>query len=277
MRKVKSLSATLVAVVAKEMKITFRYIGSLIMIASIPFMFSGMLMGIGYAVAGPSAFRNFAENTGVGNPLLYTTLGGVLMIGSMILVENTAGIIREEQMMGTFELHYLTPNSTMILWLFHSISTSLLTLAIMALDVSAVLALQGSLLTPLELAIAAFVTLLGLLPLAGLGLVVAALTVRFKEVWAVANVVNSFVAMLSGFYYPLEVFPAIVRLIAQALPTSHAAQILRSVFAGGVSTLHLWERVALMAALGAAYLMLGRVFYLRWEDEARRKGELSKY
>jgi len=58
---------------------------------------------------------------------------------------------------------------------------------------------------------------------------------------------------------------------------ARAAQILRSVFAGGISTLHLWERVALMAALGVAYLMLGRVFYLRWEEEARRRGELSKY
>ena len=279
MRRVRNAFSTLSAVVVKEMKIMSRYPGFLFMVAAIPFMFGGMIMGIGYAVAGPSAFANFAANTGVGNPLLYTTLGGVLMIGSMLLVENTAGIIREEQMMGTFELHYLTPNSTMLLWLFHSLSTSLLTLMIMAVDVAAVLAWQGSLLSPAEWLVAALVTLLGLLPLAGIGLAVAALTVRFKEVWAIANVVNSFIALLSGFYYPLEVFPAAVRLISQALPTSHAAQILRSVMSEGLSAarLHLWERIALMAALGAAYLLLGRALYSRWEDEARSRGELSKY
>lgn len=279
MRRVRNAFSTLSAVVVKEMKIMSRYPGFLFMVAAIPFMFGGMIMGIGYAVAGPSAFANFAANTGVGNPLLYTTLGGVLMIGSMLLVENTAGIIREEQMMGTFELHYLTPNSTMLLWLFHSLSTSLLTLMIMAVDVAAVLAWQGSLLSPAEWLVAALVTLLGLLPLAGIGLAVAALTVRFKEVWAIANVVNSFIALLSGFYYPLEVFPAAVRLISQALPTSHAAQILRSVMSEGLSAarLQLWERIALMAALGAAYLLLGRALYSRWEDEARSRGELSKY
>jgi len=279
LRRVRNAFSTLSAVVVKEMKIMSRYPGFLFMVAAIPFMFGGMIMGIGYAVAGPSAFANFAANTGVGNPLLYTTLGGVLMIGSMLLVENTAGIIREEQMMGTFELHYLTPNSTMLLWLFHSLSTSLLTLMIMAVDVAAVLAWQGSLLSPAEWLVAALVTLLGLLPLAGIGLAVAALTVRFKEVWAIANVVNSFIALLSGFYYPLEVFPAAVRLISQALPTSHAAQILRSVMSEGLSAarLHLWERIALMAALGAAYLLLGRALYSRWEDEARSRGELSKY
>jgi len=279
LRRVRNAFSTLSAVVVKEMKIMSRYPGFLFMVAAIPFMFGGMIMGIGYAVAGPSAFANFAANTGVGNPLLYTTLGGVLMIGSMLLVENTAGIIREEQMMGTFELHYLTPNSTMLLWLFHSLSTSLLTLMIMAVDVAAVLAWQGSLLSPAEWLVAALVTLLGLLPLAGIGLAVAALTVRFKEVWAIANVVNSFIALLSGFYYPLEVFPAAVRLISQALPTSHAAQILRSVMSEGLSAarLQLWERIALMAALGAAYLLLGRALYSRWEDEARSRGELSKY
>ncbi|MCS7105450.1 MAG: ABC transporter permease [Thermofilaceae archaeon] len=265
------------AVVSKEMKIMFRYFGVLVMIASIPFMFGGMMMGIGYAIAGPSAFSNFTANTGVSNPLLYTVLGGVLMIGSMILVENTAGIIRDEQMMGTFELHYLTPNSTLMLWLFHSLSTSLITLVIMTVDVTVVLAWQGSLLSPVEWLLAATITVLGLLPLAGLGLVVAALTVRFKEVWAAASVVNSFVAMLSGFYYPLEVFPRVVRFIAQFLPTSYAAQALRNIFSGGVSSLQLWEQVVAMTVLGFAYLVVGRAFYLRWENEAKRRGELSKY
>ena len=248
MRKASRLLSTFAAVVIKEMKITFRYVGSLIMVASMPFMFSGMMMGIGYAIAGPAAFSNFASNTGVGNPLLYTVLGGVLMIGSMILIENTAGIIREEQMMGTFELHYLTPNSTILLWLFHAVSTSLLTLLIMAFDVTLVLAWQGSLLSPIEWLVAAAVTLLGLLPLAGIGLVVAALTVRFKEVWAAANVVNAFIAMLSGFYYPLEIFPAIVRAAARLVPTSYVAQVLRSLFVGGSSSLQHWEQVALTSS-----------------------------
>lgn len=277
MRMVERSLRTLAAVVAKEMKIMSRYVGSLVMIAAMPFMMGGMMIGIGYALAGPSAPGNFAANTGVSDPLLYTVLGGVLMIGSMLLIESTSGIIREEQMMGTFELHYLTPNSTILLWLFHSLSTSLFTLIIMAVDVAVVLAWQGSLLSPLEWAVAAAIALLGLLPLAGLGLVVAALTVRFKEVWAAVSVVNAFVSMLSGFYYPLEIFPAIARSIARLVPTSYAAQVLRNLFAGGASGLQLWEQVAAMSVLGLAYVIVGRAFYLRWESEARRRGELSKY
>lgn len=264
-------------VTAKELKIMTRYIGSLFMILSMPFMMSGLFMGVGYAVAGASATANFASNTGVQSPLLYLTLGGILMIASMVMVENTSSVIREEQLIGTFELHYLTPNNAALVWLMHAAAWSLLLLAVFALDLTAVVAVQGSLLSPVEWAEAFLVILLGLLPLAGLGLVVAALTVRFKEVWAVASSVNAFVAALSGFYYPLEVFPAAVQLVSSVLPTSHAAQILREIVRGAASSLDLPQRVAFMALLGLVYLVLGRAVYGRWEENARRRGELSKY
>ncbi|MCC6039805.1 MAG: ABC transporter permease [Thermofilum sp.] len=271
------LLCTLRGVMAKELKLAFRYVGSLVTIAAMPFMVSGLFLGIGYAVAGPAAFRNFEANTGASSPLLYMTLGGVLMIASMVIVENTSTVIREEQLMGTFELHYLTPNSAVLLWLLHALAHSTLMILLFTLDVVAVVAWQGGLLTPYEWGVAAAVILLAMLPLAGIGLVIAALTVRFKEVWAAANLVNSFIAALSGFYYPLEIFPRVVQLAAGALPTTHAAEVLKSVVARVPVELPLWQRVAIMACLALAYLAVGKLFYSRWEDEARRRGELSKY
>lgn len=277
-RKAKlGLVLVLFGVLSKELKIAFRYVGILILIATLPFMMSGLFIGIGYAVAGPLAFSNFQANTGSSSPLLYITLGGVLMIASMTVIENTSAIIREEQLMGTFELHYLTPNSAIVLWLLHSLAYSILMILIFAVDITAVVVWQGSLLTPAEWALAAAVILLALLPLAGIGLVIAALTVRFKEVWAVANVVNSFIAALSGFYYPLEIFPRIVQIAAEALPTTHAATVLKGIVAGVPTQLELWQRLVLMSALALTYLALGKIFYSRWEDEARRRGELSKH
>ncbi|UNQ73843.1 ABC transporter permease [Infirmifilum sp. NZ] len=264
-------------ILTKEAKLLTRYVGSLFMVLALPFMMSGLFVGIGYAVAGPSATANFASNTGVQNPILYMTLGGVLMIASMVMVENTSSVIREEQLIGTFELHYLTPNSTVVVWLLHAVAQSILMLLVFTIDLTVVVALQGSLLSPVEWVESALVLLLGLLPLAGLGLVVAALTVRFKEVWAVASTVNAFIAMLSGYYYPLEVFPRVVQAVSALLPTTHATQVLRGIVAGGSSSLNLAERVGIMVSLGLAYLYLGRLTYTRWEDEARRRGELSKY
>lgn len=271
------LLTSLIGVIIKEMKIMSRYIGTLVIVISLPYMLSGFFIGVGYTVGGEAATRNFYMNTGVESPLLYLTLGGTLMMTSMFLIENTSGIIREEQLIGTFELHYLTPNNTVLLWFFHAIASSLLFLGVFAVNMSLVIAVAGSLLNPYEWLLAFVIVLLGILPLAGLGLVVAALTVRFKEVWAVANIISSFIAMLSGFYYPLEVFPGIVQFIAQVVPTSHASELLKKIVSGMSAQLSLAERLALMVALALGYLALGKVFYSRWEDDARRKGELSKY
>lgn len=264
-------------IVVKEAKIMTRYVGTLLMILLMPFMISGLFVGIGYGVAGPAAAANFASNTGVESPILYMTLGSLLMMSSMIMVENTSSVIREEQLIGTFELHYLTPNNTVLLWLYHAVATSIMMLAVFTVDITAVIVLHGALLSLTDWITAALIVLLGLLPLAGLGLVVAALTVRFKEVWAVASTLNSFIAMLSGFYYPLEIFPRVVQLISYALPTSHAASVLRGIFTGASSGLAAWQRIVLMLALALVYLLVGKTFYGRWEDEARRRGELSKY
>lgn len=268
---------SLIGVIIKEMKIMSRYIGTLVLVVSLPYMLSGFFIGVGYTVGGEAAARNFYMNTGVESPLLYLTLGGTLMMASMFLIENTSGIIREEQLIGTFELHYLTPNNAILLWLFHALASSLLFLGVFTVNASLVIAVAGSLLNPSEWLLVSVVVLLGMLPLAGLGLMVAALTVRFKEVWAVANIVSSFIAMLSGFYYPLEVFPRAVQLIAQVVPTSHASELLKNIVSRMPGQPPLAERLTLMTALALGYLALGKVFYSGWEDEARRKGELSKY
>ncbi|ABL78796.1 ABC transporter permease [Thermofilum pendens] len=264
-------------VLVKEAKIMTRYVGSLLMVVFMPFALGGLYIGVGLALAGPGALGNFQGNTGVSNPVLYFTLGGVLMVSSMIMIENTSSIIREEQLMGTFELHYLTPNSTVALWMLHALASSLLSVLIFALDVS-IVALSGFRgVSAADWLLAFLVVLVGLLPLAGLGLVVAALTVRFKEVYAVSQTINAFVAMLSGFYYPLEVFPRVVRVAAALLPTSHASEILRELFGGTGQEVPIHFRIAAMFLLAVLYLYAGRTVYNRWEEGARRNGELSKY
>ena len=261
----------------KSYRIMSRYVGSLVMILVMPYMLGGVFMGIGYALGGPSAARNFAANTGVKNPFLYMVLGGAMMLAAMIIIENTGSAIREEQMIGTFELHYLTPNNMALLWLYHSLPMGLLMTAMFAADIAPLVAVEGGLLSPLEWLAAGGILFLSLLPLVGIGLVLAALTVRFKEVWAVINTVNSVITLLSGFYYPLELFPRIVREIAALVPTSHAAQLLKDIVARATLPPDAMQKVALLAVLSVAYLAAGWATYRRWEDNARRTGELSKY
>lgn len=264
-------------VFVKQVKILSRYIGSIVSIVVMPYMIGGLFAGIGYAVGGRGAQRNFVANTGISNPLLYMVLGGSIMLAAMIVLEDVGSVIREEQLIGTFELHYLTPNNPMLLWFYHIVPMALLMITVFAFDVTPILLYEGGMLSPSEWAVASMVVFLSMVPLVGIGLVIAALTVRFKEVWAVINVINSGITLLSGFFYPLELFPRIVRWVARLVPTSHAVELLREIVAHRTIPLDTPSKLLVLAALSVAYLIVGGVTYRRWEDHARRTGELSKY
>ena len=261
----------------KEIKIMSRYIGNWIMIITLPYMLAGIFLGVGYAVGGKNASINFYKNTGISDPALYSILGGAIMIATMIILENTGGYIREEQLIGTFELHYLTPNSTLQIWFFHILPIATIMIGIFSITITPILLFKGNLLSFSEWLIAATVIFLSLMPLAGIGLVIAALTVRFKEVWAIVNVINSGITLLSGFYYPLEIFPEMVQTIALLVPSSTAVKILRTIIQHRYTSLNFGPQIILFLVLSMIYLSSGYITYKRWENAARKNGELSKY
>lgn len=261
----------------KTFRIMSRYVGTWIMIMTLPYMISGLFVGIGHAVGGQNAQKNFYQNTGVSDPLLYSVLGGSIMLAAIIVLEEIGAVIREEQLIGTFELIYLTPNNTMLIWFYHIMPIATLMITVFSIDVTPILVWKGSMLSPLEWVIVAGVIFISMLPLVGIGLIIAALTVRFKEIWAVINVINSVITLLSGYYYPLEIFPSIVQAIAFVIPTSRGVQILKDIIAKRCIPTNMFEHITILLLLSIFYLCLGFITYRRWEYVAKRTGELSKY
>ena len=277
MRRLRKLARVAVGVYVKEMRIWFRYPSWLLTFAALPYMVSGLFNGVGYSIAGPKAFENFAKNTGVSNPFLFYTLGTALLIASQLILQDTASSIRSEQLMGTFELHYLTPTPTYIIWLLHIFPHFTVTMMVLLAATLPILAYSGAIISPLDLLYASIVLLLGMLPLLGISLVLASLVVRYKEPWALINVVQSIISLLSGYFYPLTVFPEWVRILAQVVPTSHVVEILREVFLFNRGIALSDSRILLLLTLLLVYPIVGLMFYMRWERIARRRGELSKY
>jgi len=105
--------------------------------------------------------------------------------------------------------------------------------------------------------------LLGTLSILSLGFVIASLvpTARFAQ--PIGSAVLYPMVALSGLFYPLDRFPPGLRIIALALPTTHAVALMQGVWDGSGWGAHWVNAVALML-LGAALTALSaRVF--RWE------------
>lgn len=277
MAGISGIARVAAGVYVKEMKIWLRYPTWILAFVSLPYMISGLFSGVGYSIAGPRALENFRGNTGVDNPFLFYTLGAALLLATEVMLQDVAFSIRSEQLRGTFELHYLSPAPTWLIWITYLFPHSTIMVAVLLATTLPPLVLSGAVSTPQDIAYACIVLTLGMLPLLGIALTLAALVTRYKEPGAVVGLVQSVVVLLSGYFYPLTVFPAWVSLLSQALPTTHVVSILRSLFLAGGEVRLLDRRLATLVALAAIYPLIGLYSYRRWELEARRRGDLSKY
>jgi ABC-2 type transport system permease protein len=118
-------------------------------------------------------------------------------------------------------------------------------------------------------------TLLGLAACAGCGLVLSvfSLGVAFLkrgDSFAFIFAFPDAVAVLSGVFYPVSVFPLPLRLAAETLPTTHAFNLLKSTLGLGA-----WAPLRFLASL-SLWAVLAVAFTAWALAKARRDGKLVK-
>lgn len=105
--------------------------------------------------------------------------------------------------------------------------------------------------------------LLGTASILSLGFVIASIvpTARFAQPIG-ASVLYPMVA-LSGLFFPVEKLPVFLRIIAKALPVTHAVALMQGVWDGTGWTGHLGDAAALVVIAAGCLALSTRVF--RWE------------
>ena len=209
-----------------------RYPGELFLDIIIPIIFASMPILLGQAAAGPQAAANFEANTGAANYVAYLLIGSnVFMIVSRAFWD-IAYWLRFEQETGTLEAIYLTPTSALTLLsgvaLYSAIRGvgSTLIAYLLGCLVFGVNPIQGDVLLAL-----AFI-LVGLIPLYGVTFLFGAVTLKVKETNALVGLMQWVVSFLMGIFFPVAVFPPLVRLLALAFPPTWMVSGVRSALLG---------------------------------------------
>jgi len=84
--------------------------------------------------------------------------------------------------------------------------------------------------------------------------------------WSLSGII----LLVSGIYYPVEVLPPVLQLLARAIPLTYFLEYYRSVFTHGPSNL------LLGATLAVLYLIIGLLFFGMSINRARKTGMLLK-
>jgi ABC transporter DrrB family efflux protein len=117
--------------------------------------------------------------------------------------------------------------------------------------------LRGSLLT------LGFVSVLGAMTFAGLGLLVASRAKTVEGVSGLMNVVMMPLWILSGIFFSTSRFPEAMQPVVQALPLTALNDALRQVMLDGASLFSILDELALTAAWGVAAFVAALMIF-RW-------------
>lgn len=107
-----------------------------------------------------------------------------------------------------------------------------------------------------------------------IGVVVAACAVVFKQVTALLGMVNAVLALLAGVYFPVELLPGPLMVLANLLPFTWGIDVLRAgLLHGEVAA----GRLGLLVGFAVVALPLALWLFGRAVDFARRRGTLTQF
>jgi ABC-2 type transport system permease protein len=225
----------------------------------------------------------FIDRTGLtGEVGVGTNYFSFLITGLLLLtVAGTAlgafaGRVREDQVTGTFEALLAAPISPSVIIAGSGAYAVLRQAAELVVSVALAVIVFG--VRP-QLGWEAAVVVLVALPaflvfFAAAGIAIAALTVVVKKVTAVLGLVTSGLALLGGVYYPVSVLPQPLEAVAQVIPFTWGAEVVRAgLFEGELRT----GRLIGLVVAAAVALPVSLWLFDRAIARAKRSGTLAQY
>ena len=206
-----------------------------------------------------------------------------LMVGTLVwsflsgLFNNISEMIQWERWEGTIEYTFMAPvhrfvqmiGQTMFAVIYMMIFTSVIGLAMTLffdLDLSSANLIGGVL-----------VLLAGSLSFVALGVVASVLPLLYPERGVqMTHIVQALLLLVSGVYYPVEVLPGGLQLIAQISPATYVLQGMRAAILEGASIAELTRYLWPLLVMGVVMLPMGVWLFRRGERYAKRAGKLKR-
>lgn len=240
------------------------------------FLFAGAWVVLRFLTGGETPDRFFAL-TGYPDYLAFVVLGVAFNGLAMSALEDGGNAIYEEESNGTWDAISLAPFNRFV-WMFAKTLAGLVTSFI---DFFAVL-LLGALFfrfapTPHGLLLALLGVLATVLAVQGIGFLMAAVGLKWKQPYAIAFILSPIVILLSGMMFPIAALPAWMQPLSNAIPLTHGLTIVRDAILVDRSFVALLPVFGRLALTGGAFMALGYFAFRFMETRARELGVLGRY
>ena len=234
----------------------------LVFLSATPLFFSAVLYTAGWAASGG---RADAEKWA------YQLVGLALVALSQTALGSTVWNLRELMARGIYEYIVASPMSVPLFMAGYWLGVATPVMA--GISASTSLALFAAMGPTYGLAMLAAlaISVVGLAPLFGIGLVAASLVPYVRDAQSVANPINALVALIGGLIYPIYLLPHYLQYVAAAFPAWPWGEVVRGL------ALSLEVRIGGLVLLGVhwAYLAIGVLAFMAMSLGLRRSGHYN--
>lgn len=117
--------------------------------------------------------------------------------------------------------------------------------------------------------------LLMLLALFGLGLIVNAITLTFRDRVNTANTLMTVLLVFSGIVCPIALMPEWAQIISKTVPFTYGLDVLRTALLYESDVANILGNIMSIALLASLYIMIGIILLKRIEKNSRKKALLT--
>jgi ABC-2 type transport system permease protein len=124
---------------------------------------------------------------------------------------------------------------------------------------------------------ATVILLVGSLSFVGIGVVASILPLLYPERGAqMTNIVQAFFLLVSGIYYPVDVLPKWLQVLAKISPATYVLEGMRAALLPKTATASPTSYVWPLLLMGIVMLPLGIILFQRAERYTKRTGKLKR-
>jgi ABC-2 type transport system permease protein len=218
-------------------------------------------------------FAYLGRTAGVADDTFYV-VGNALVAAAVPCLFGMADTITDERYTHTLSLLVVSPASRLALFLGRAapVAVNGAVVAAFAFGVGTLIldvSVPASALAPLALTV-----LVTALACTGLGIVNAAIGLRWRETALLSNLILYFLLLAAGVNVPLDLLPGWLSTIAQGLPVTHGAEAARELVAGS-SLVDVAPLLGAELLVGLVYATVGLFLVRLVEFEGRRGASLE--
>jgi ABC-2 type transport system permease protein len=204
-------------------------------------------------------------------------LGYLVWFYARIVILTTSEDLMSEAQSGTLEQMYMSPVPTELLVLGRMLAT-LISTTIMVLLASISLIWLMHINIPMRWE-GLPVLLLTLVGLFGFSLMLGGAALVFKQIEALADLLQNALLFLTGSLLPVSHFPNWLATVTKTLPITQGIIVIRNIMLGGQSLSSAWSDGSLiwLALHSTLYLCAGWLLFKWCERIAKKQGSLSHY